>query len=101
MESTSVHENSGARARLKPGALMIQRIVLLSLLGVVVAAIFKIDMLVALTMTSLGVALGAASCGFLFQNRKGFSSRDNLMANLVGGGCLLSSIAILAWTWLI
>ena len=101
MENISVHENSCARARLKPGALMIQRIVLLSLLGVVVAAIFKIDMLVALTMTSLGVALGIAGCGFLFQNRKGFTARDNIMANLVGGSCLLSATAILVWTWLL
>lgn len=101
MENISVHENSGARARLKPSALLMWRVALLSLLGVVVATIFKINVFVALTMTSLGVAIGAAGCGFLFQNRKGFTARDNIMANLVGGSCLLSATAILVWTWLL
>lgn len=101
MGNSSAYENGGgARARLKPKALLIWRIALVSLLVVLISLILKLGVITTLAMTGLGVALAAAGCSFLFQNRKGFTTHDNLMTNLVGGGCFLLSVAILALTWL-
>ena len=102
MNSASVSESGGnVRARLKSRALLIWRVALLSLLGLLVGLVFKINILTVLATTSLAMALGAAGCGFLFQNRNGFTSHDNLMTNLVGVGCVLLCIGLLAWTWIL